>query len=39
MTLEGLGLGVDPIGKRLMPVDIPMATRPPVTQTSAPTRA
>ncbi len=25
MTLEGLGLGVDPIGKRLIPVDIPMA--------------
>ncbi len=39
MTLEGLGLGVDPIGKRLVPVDIPMATRPPVTQPSASTRA
>jgi predicted aspartyl protease len=25
MTLEGLGLGVDPIGKRLIPVDVPMA--------------
>ena len=28
MTLEGLGLGVDPVGKRLMPVDIPMASLP-----------
>ena len=25
MPLEGLGLGVDPIAKRLIPVDIPMA--------------
>ena len=25
MTLEGLGFGVDPIGRRLIPVDIPMA--------------
>lgn len=28
MTLEGLGLGVDPIGKRLIPVEIPMASCP-----------
>ncbi len=26
MTLEGLGLGVDPIGKRLIPVDVPMVS-------------
>ncbi len=25
MTLEGLGLGVDPIGKRLIRIEIPMA--------------
>jgi len=29
MTLEGLGLGVDPIGKRLIPIEIPMASFPP----------
>lgn len=29
MTLEGLGLGVDPIGKRLIPIEIPMATLSP----------
>lgn len=28
MTLEGLGLGVDPIRKRLIPIEIPMATLP-----------
>ena len=28
MTLEGLGLGVDPIGKRLIPIEIPMAASP-----------
>jgi len=28
MTLEGLGLGVDPIGKRLIPIDVPMAAFP-----------
>ena len=28
MTLEGLGLGVDPIGKRLIPIEIPMAAFP-----------
>jgi len=28
MTLEGLGLGVDPIGKRLIPIEIPMAYLP-----------
>ncbi len=26
MTLEGLGLGVDPIAKRLIPIEIPMAS-------------
>ena len=31
MTLEGLGLGVDPIGKRLIPIEIPMAAFPPPT--------
>lgn len=25
MTLEGLGLGVDPLGRRLIPVDVPLA--------------
>jgi clan AA aspartic protease len=25
MTLEGLGLGVDPLGRRLVPVDVPLA--------------
>ncbi len=25
MTLEGLGLGVDPLGRRLVPIDVPMA--------------
>lgn len=28
MTLEGLGLGVDPIGKRLIPVDVPITAVP-----------
>ena len=28
MTLEGLGLGVDPIGMRPIPVEIPMADFP-----------
>ena len=28
MTLEGLGLGVDPIAKRLIPIEIPMAAFP-----------
>ena len=28
MTLEGLGLGVDPIGKRLISIEIPMAAFP-----------
>ena len=31
MTLEGLGLGVDPIGKRLISIEIPMAAFPPPT--------
>lgn len=25
MTLEGLGLGVDPLGRRLVPIEIPLA--------------
>jgi len=25
MTLEGLGFGVDPLGRRLVPVDVPLA--------------
>ncbi len=25
MTLEGLGLGVDPIGRRLIPIEVPLA--------------
>ena len=28
MTLEGLGLRVDPIGKRLIPIEVPMAALP-----------
>ncbi len=28
MTLEGLGLDVDPIGKRLIPIEIPLALLP-----------
>lgn len=26
MTLEGLGLGADPLGRRLIPIDLPRAT-------------
>jgi clan AA aspartic protease len=25
MTLEGLGLGVDPLGRRLIPIEVPLA--------------
>lgn len=25
MTLEGLGLGVDPLGRRLVPIEVPLA--------------
>ncbi len=25
MTLEGLGFGVDPLGRRLVPIDVPLA--------------